>query len=317
MLFVVLFAWYLWAIVDLRLVFQARDMLFLWNVHYFTDFVGEPGSILVWVDKLLVQSCYHGWPGAIAVAAAAWLLFVSTIGVMNALGRASIGGTWVIPGVLLISLFGSCLFPASALIGLTLAMTAANVWCRTPPCRPWLRLLLFVAISAFLYYVVGVAYYCFAACCTIHEALTRKQWLSAVSLLLAAVAVKFGLDEVLVRLNLASHNFHVFSLVKQDPTPSDWRETVLYLYFPACALVVVSRQAAVALARALWRRLRKSDENVSSPERCTSGSENRTESALHGPFWRVEGPRDSLDRGDRAGVVARRSGRIRFVRSPA
>ena len=172
-LFVVLFAWYLCAVVDLRLVFLARDMLFLWNVRYFTDFLGQPGSLLEWTDKLLVQLCYHGWPAAIAIAAAAWLLLVSTIGLMNALGRAQIGGTWVIPGILLVSLYSGYLFPTSVIVGLALAVTAANAWCRMPACRPWLRLLLFVAVSAVLYYVAGEAYYCFAACCAIHESLAN------------------------------------------------------------------------------------------------------------------------------------------------
>jgi hypothetical protein len=278
-LFVLLFAWYLWAVVDLRLVFQGYDMLFLWNFHYFTDFIGESGALLVWADKLLVQSCYLGWPGAVAIAAIAWLLFISTSGLMSVLGRARIGGTWVIPGVLLVSLYGSCLFPTSAVVGLTLAIGAANVWCRTPHCRPWLRLLLFAAISAVLYYVAGDGYYCFAACAAIHEALTRREQLSGALFVLVAVAVKIGLDAVLVRLNLASHNFHVFSLVKQQPMPFEWRETALYLYFPACALFAASREAAVAAVRALWRRLRKSDGDVLPQERCTSGRDNRQPSA--------------------------------------
>jgi hypothetical protein len=254
-LFVALFAWYLWAVVDLRLVFQTRDMLFLWNFRYFTDFLGQPGSLLDWADKLLVQLCYNGWPGAIALGGIVWLLLISTIQLTNAVGRANIGGTWVIPGVLLVVVYSRYLFPSSVVAGLALTVTGANVWCRMPVWRPWLRLLLFVAVSVVLYYVAGEAYYCFAACCAIHEALTERRRLSGVLFLLAAVAVKYGLDAALIRLDLASHTFHVLSHNEERNSPLDWRLMALYLYFPACSLFAVFRQRMFSFIAAPWRRL--------------------------------------------------------------
>jgi len=268
----------LWTIVDLRLVFQARDMLFLWNVRYFTDFLGQPGALLEWTDKLLVQWCYHGWPAAIAIAVTAWLLLVSMIGLTNALSRASIGGTWVIPGILLVSLYGSYLFPTSVVMGLMLAMTAANAWCRLPARRPWLRLVFFVAISAVLYYVTGEAYYCFAACCVIHEALAERRRLSGGLFVLAAAAVKFGLDALLARLNLASHHFYVFTLARQQRAPLNWRESVLYLYFPACALFVVFWPSVTALTKATWRRLPKLSGKPYSSKLGKNSRKNQEES---------------------------------------
>jgi hypothetical protein len=273
-LFVLLFAWYLWAVIDLRLEFQARDRLFLWNVRYFTDFLGQPGALLEWTHHLLVQLSCDGWPGAIAIAATAWLLLVSTIGLMSAVGRGTIGGTWVIPGILVVSLYGDYLFPTSAVVGLTLAVAAANLWCRLPLLRPGLRLALFVAASAVLYYVAGEACYCFAACCAIDEGLAKRRRLWGVLFLLAAAAVKFGLDAALARFNPASHNFHVFSLDRQQPVPLDWRETALYLYFPLCALFVVFRQTVLSLLEAPWRRLRKGREEAHPPEHGQSGSRN-------------------------------------------
>ena len=106
-----------------------------------------------WTDRLLVQLCYWGWPAVIAVTAAAWLLLVATIGLMNATGAGSAGAPGT-PGR------GSCRqscswpicgqyqFRASTVVGLALAMTAANGWARTPIRRPSLRLVLFLMISA-------------------------------------------------------------------------------------------------------------------------------------------------------------------------
>lgn len=131
-LFAVLFAWFLYAAVDLRLVFLDRDVLFLWNLRYLTDFVGQPGSLLQWSDNLLVQMCYFGWPAAIAIAAVTWLLLVSTVGLMNALGHAKMRGGWLIPAILVATLFGGYEFPTPTIVGLAVAVTAANGWVRMP-----------------------------------------------------------------------------------------------------------------------------------------------------------------------------------------
>ncbi len=262
-LFAAFFAWYMYAVVDLRLVFQARDVLFLWNRRYFTDFVGRPGSLLEWTDNLLVQLCYYGWPAAIALAVATWLLLVSTIGFMNRSGRAALGGTWVIPAILIVVLCSGYHFPTSLIVGLTLAMFAANGWCRLPLRRLWLRLALFVAISAVLYYVTGVAFYCFAACCVIYEVLLEKRWLSAVLLLLAAVGTKFGLDVILAHLGLASDTYRLLSLDKYNAAEPKWGAILLYCYFPACVLLMIVRQAAFSPTRKLLQRLRGSSEKES------------------------------------------------------
>jgi hypothetical protein len=255
----------------MRLVFQARDKLFLWNLGYFTDFIGQPGSPLEWADNLLVQLCYDGWPGAIAVAVAAWLLLVSTIGFMKALGRADVGGTWVVPAILLVVLSSNYFFHASVIAGLALAMTATNGWCRMPAWRPWLRLTVFVLISAALYYVADVACYIFAACCVIHEALVEKRRLSGLFLLLAVVGVKFGLDAVLARLNLATLHFHVPS--DEDPvTHLHWCVMLLYGYFPACALFVLYRQTVDALMKPLLKRLQE-DNGTKDPPPHGNGDE--------------------------------------------
>jgi hypothetical protein len=261
-LFLVFFALYLYTVVDLRLVFQARDKLFLWNLDFFTDFLGQPGSLLKWVDDLLVQLCYNGWPGAIAMAAIAWLLLVSTIGFMNAAGRVEIGGMWVIPAILLMIPYSNYFFQTQVIVGLALAMAAANGWCRLPVRRPGYRLFLFIILSVAVYYVTGVTYYCFAACCVIHEALAEKRWLWGAFFLLAAAGVKFGLDVALLQFDLASQHFHILSL--EDNSLLNWWVMLLYGYFPLGELYAVFRQPVYASMKRALQRLRGPKKNIPS-----------------------------------------------------
>jgi hypothetical protein len=281
-LFVVFLAWFLSEVVDLRLVSAARHVLFLWNIRYLTDFLGQPGSLLEWTDNLLVQLCCFGWPAVMAITVMTWLLLVSTIGLMARLGGGNVAGVWVIPGVLVVALYCGYALPTPVIVGLAVAVAAANGWVRMPVCRPWLRLILFVVVSTVLYDVMGEAYYCFAACCVIHEALAERRWISGVLLLLAAVAVKFGLDAFLAQVELASRNFHVFSPDELLNIPADWRMVTLYLYFPACALFAVFRRPILAATNAAWRRLGKSAATSPSPQQCEGGRENHRQPGISG-----------------------------------
>ncbi len=258
LLFVALLAWYLYAILDLRLVFEARDEMFLWNLRFLTDFTGQPGSLLKWADSLLVQLCYYGWPGAVAYAVLAWLLLVSTIGFMDATARVKVGGTWVVPGVFLVVLYSEYFSSKSMIVGLALAIAAANGWVRMPRQGAWLRWVAFFTVSIALYYTAGAAFYCFLACCVIHEGLAGKRWVSGMLLLLAGAGVKFALDAVLVHLDIASRNYHVPRLDEFRQTPLS-RQMVLFLgYFPACAALLAFRQEVGQAVTTLWQRLRGS-----------------------------------------------------------
>ncbi|MBN1515023.1 hypothetical protein JXA32_00485 [Candidatus Sumerlaeota bacterium] len=254
-LFVALLGLYLYAIVDARLIFQLRDKIFLWNLRFFMGFTGQSGALLEWSDSLLVQLCYRGWPGALALSAITWLLFASTIGFMNASGRANIGGTWIIPGIFFIWLFGKYSFHTSTIVGSTMAMALANGWARLPVKRIWLRLPLFAAFSAAIYYIAGEAgFYCFAACCIIYETLAEKRRLSGIWMLLIGAGVKFGLPPALASLNLTAWTFHPPFLNDYLRIPRGWHVTLFYCYFPACALFVIYRQTAVSWIKSLGRK---------------------------------------------------------------
>ena len=286
LVFIAFFAAYLYALVDIRLVFLARDRLFLLNLSYFTDFIGTPGSLMEWTDNLLVQLCYNGWPCVVAMAVAAWLLLVSTVGLMNVIARANIGGAWVIPAAFLVALCGRYYFPISAIVGLALAIVVAQGWCSMPLRGTWLRSGVFALISAILYYVVGNAYYCFAACCILHEMLVEKRRLSAAFFLLAAVGVKFGLDFLCAKLQIASSNYHMLSLVEPNRDDWPWLLMLLYAYFPVCALCVLYRRAVLGLVWQIFIPPMPAITNESSPKNEKEKTGEEIASSRRGGAWK-------------------------------
>ena len=270
-LFAALFAWILHAWVDMRLVFQWRESLFLLNFRYLVKFLARPGALMEWTDRLMVQSCYWGWPGVLALTAAVWLLLVATIDLMRTVAQARVGGTWLVPAVLLTAICGQYEFRASVVVGLALAVTAANGWARVPVRRPWLRLVLFLVISAGLYYVAGPAYYSFAACCVIHEALTSKRRVLAVLCLLAAVGVKLGADAVFSRISLALDCVDAPPAAGYERPVLNYAVVFLYAYFPACA-ALVSQFVVPPLGRFVPQSLPKDGTTSRRALRWTAGT---------------------------------------------
>ncbi len=250
-LYLAFFAWYLSSFVDVRLVFQYRDRLFLWNQRFFTDFLGEPGSLLDWADRLYVQLCYFGWPGVAFLVAAAWLVFIATDRFMSAVGKSNVERAWVVPALILTASCCGYNYPASAAVGLAAAMLGATAFAYCPAKSTLLRSFLFAAISLPLYYAVGEAYYVFTACSVIYEAMTERRRQLCGVILVVAVAVIFGLNFFSARYELGTHHFQR----SMAEATLDWRTVVLYAYYPICAIFVSLYDRIVAAAKNVGIRL--------------------------------------------------------------
>ncbi|MCY2930642.1 MAG: DUF6057 family protein [Planctomycetota bacterium] len=203
---------------------------------------------------------------ALVLAGLLWVLLISTIGFMNAVGRGRVSGTWIVPGVLLLPLYSQYQFPTSAIVGVALTMAAANAWLRTPTRRIAWRTAFFVVLCTALYYVTGVVGGgVFVACCVIGEILVERRWLLGLVLLGVATGVKFGVDWALLHIGLAWPHSPGFYPNLPAPGLPDWPILALYAYFPVCELAVIGRRKAKSLAMGVWQRLRGSEKRQSPP----------------------------------------------------
>ncbi|MBN2703976.1 MAG: hypothetical protein JXR23_07170 [Pontiellaceae bacterium] len=241
-MFSILFFWFLYAVVDARLIFQARDKLFLLNLYYFTDFIGEPGLLLEWTDSLLVQLCYAGWPGALFFSVILWSLLASTNHFMNKVAGGRSVATWIIPGVVLMGLYADYYTHSSILVGTALTMTASNGWIHAGKWPGVIRFLLFSALALALYSVAGgFALTCFSACCLISEILIERKLRIAGGMLLVAVLIQFGIDAALRIFDPATDHFLLPAKEEFLQTKTGIQPTVfLYAYFPVCAGIVAA-----------------------------------------------------------------------------
>ena len=256
-LFSLFFGWFLAHVADSRLIFQSRDKLFLWNMHYFCDFTAQPGALLEWMDGLLVQLCYHGWPGALVLAALVGVLLFFTVRLMDAFRAGKTVGTWVIPGWALIWLYADYKTHTALLTGSLLALIAAKCWIQTVRLRAFFRFILFILLSITVYYVAGeLALYSFSACVLVYSFFVEKRAVDGAKQLVSVLIVRFGVAAALRALDLSGHYYQPPALDAFNATPPDGQELAFFSYFPICALVMI-------LSRSLWKKKEKEENAVS------------------------------------------------------
>ncbi len=256
LVFLAVFSLYLYGCVDLRLVFWNQNDLFPWSARFAHDFLVTPGEPCDWLGRLLLQSCFFGWPGVIAVTASVAVLLFSARDYFSRIGPAPVARyVWVVPAVLLAVLHSQYTFSLSATLALAMAMLASSLYVRISCRQGWFRFAVFAAASLVLNHAVGEAYYVFAACAVIYEFLAAKRRRLGLSLLLVVLAVKFGAEPVLRWLSSEWFRAGPPEASYLIPRPG-WEAAMLkalYLYYPVSALIVASRHWAGPLAAALGR----------------------------------------------------------------
>jgi uncharacterized protein DUF6057 len=242
--------------VNMRLVFWNQYDLFLWNDRFARDFMVSAGLPVEWLGKLWLQPCHQGWLGALVVVVVLWGLFISAEAYYSRIElRSRFRFTWLIPTVLLAVLHSQYTFSLSGTAGLALALAASNAYVRVFGQRWWARLAVFIVASMLLCWTVGEAYYTFAGCCVVYELLVAKKRSLGLSFLLVVPAVTFGIDTGLFHVNSTYLHCDIPEVSYLIP-PHGWERwalVLLYAYFPACAMLLVAKPAAIEL----WNRLRQ------------------------------------------------------------
>jgi len=295
--FLAIFALYLDRWVNMRLVFWNQNDLFLVNLGFARDFMVAAGQPCQWLGKLLLQACHGGWPGALAVAAVAGLLFLSAkASLWRIAPGARVDHVWIVPAVLLVLLHSQYTYSLSTTLGLAIALVGTSAYVRAPGRNGWARLAAFVAASVPVYYLAGGAYLVFVTCSLVYELVTVKRRLRGLSLVPAALAVKLGIDSGLGALNAAYLHCELpeTSYLIHN-TAGAWAVGLLDAYFPVCALFLAARgTTAPLLARLrrarLWPRTRtaelgagRSRQDRSKPWGRRRGSGVAGQSAGRGP----------------------------------
>jgi len=151
--------------------------LFLKGMCFFREFVVRPGGLSEYVAACCSQFFYYRHGGPVILTLIAWIAFLAA----GRLERAVRGGAdfylRFVPPLLLLAAWNRYTFRLSHHVSLVAGLVFATAWVLAMHRRRRVlaRGLVFVAASALLYYVAGMAVFLFAGLCALCEVAVRHR----------------------------------------------------------------------------------------------------------------------------------------------
>ncbi len=249
LIFFILFYLYLWLYVDLRLIYHGGGRItnfpvFLRGWTFFRQFISHPGGPVEYAAAFLSQSFYYSWTGALVVTLLAWLICLCTDYFLRAISTLSFRWIRFIPPILLLIIYSHYTYYFAPIVALLTALFFACLYLRiTPTGGTLFCLVVFLVLSAILYYIAGGGYLLFAALCAIYALLFKRRWQIGLLFLLLAVVIPYVEGVKIFGVSV----INAFS----QSLPFSWKiigyETrrkmveivyILYLFLPLTALVL-------------------------------------------------------------------------------
>jgi len=251
-LFFLAYYFYTWIVIEPALYYSWQQPVFYFGASFFNEFLNFPGGLGEYAGAFLSQLYYIPWLGALVITLIGWSLSIFTGLIFKAVSKTSLKPgrhpivLHLIPAVLLIILHSQYLHLLSNSLGLLVALVSANLYVRCCskiiPAKNWLRTVLFLVMSIFLYYSIAGQFFLFASLCILFELLNfKKSWFYRlemglfyliITLLLPFIAAKYlfviNLEDAFTYLLPFTHEY------KPVFTPY-----LLYAYFP-CVLLGIA-----------------------------------------------------------------------------
>ena len=232
---------YLWWVVDARLIFHSLGVLrpyapFDFNVGwpFFWEQVPHAGGFVRYAANLATQLYQYGWLGSLLLTGLALVMCWSVDHLFHLTGRPRGRVLRYVPALLVLVLCGGyahALGPLLALVLAMLAFAAYSLFARQA--RSQLAgVVMVIATSTFLYLVVGNASLLFCLLVLIYELLVRRRGLMAAVVLVSAMVT---LGWITLRTPEVESWQVVFRSLLDDPgIPQSGQPIVwlLYSFFP-------------------------------------------------------------------------------------
>ncbi len=172
--------WFLWKVVDTRLLYHGGGEIqvfpvFRWEYIFFQDFLRYPGGLAKYVSALLAQYYYYAWCGALVLTIQAWLLYSSAKIYMCAVQAERLG--WLCFGLplLIVALHAGYTYCFTAATNLLLGLALACLYARCGDAKAWVRYLTVLVMGTLLYAIAASGFVVFGFLVALY-ALHQRCW---------------------------------------------------------------------------------------------------------------------------------------------
>jgi len=208
-LFFVLYFLYLWLYVDLKLIYHGAGVITDFPVFYrgwnfFVPFLSYPGGLVEYLSAFLSQLFFYSWAGALVVTIQAWLMCLCLGYLLNIATTKRNRLVWYALPILVLILYTQYTCHFVTTMAFLAALATACIYLKTAGSHDKViyRVIVYLVLSAVLYYLAGGALILFAAICAIYEFVFQFRWKMSLFCLLCAAAIAYILGFLVFQLSL-------------------------------------------------------------------------------------------------------------------
>ena len=176
-----------------HLLYYRDSVVFLVDADFFSGFLGRPGGIVSYLSAFLSTTLAINWLGSLVVTVLATLICLATRQLFDTMAGVNVRILWLVPALLILALLGQYVHLIELCTGLTVALSLATVYVLLGDCHDAVRLIAFLVLSVFAYFLTAGFYLIFACLCGIYElGVKRHLGLGALGVLCAALVPLAG-----------------------------------------------------------------------------------------------------------------------------
>ncbi|MBN1516649.1 hypothetical protein JXA32_08785 [Candidatus Sumerlaeota bacterium] len=207
------------------------------GLNVFSDLPAYPGKLAVFAAGWLLHIFYYSWAGAASITALAWILFWGADKYIGAMSDGRLRWLRFVPAIVLLAQYSRYCHYLMENISIAFGVLLVCLYLHASKLRPLLRLIIFLALSAILYYAAVFSYLLFVALCASYEVFHQRHWINGLAALLSVlliplIASMLVFDQTLASAYLCTLPYEPLIIGFQGP----WLYLFLYLFFPLAGL---------------------------------------------------------------------------------
>lgn len=173
-LFFACFFFYTWLRISPRLLYYNNPELFLLDSGFFKGFLYYPGGLANYISRFLLEFYYFNWPGALIITLFTFLICLQYSWYLKNVIDRPLGILFFIPAILVFIVYNQ--YSSLSLVGLFLVLLCVNIYTKIGPERILAKIILYLALSVFVYCVAVYSYWLFSAICAIWEIIRNRKY---------------------------------------------------------------------------------------------------------------------------------------------
>ena len=202
-----------------------------------------PGGLTQYLAALFTQLCYFPWLGALFIILIGWGLYLLSASLLDIKADSILRVVCFVPAIIILMICSRYETPLSFGVALLFVMLVAVLYKKISVRMGWLRIVLFLILSAALYYLAGGAILIFVLWAAMFEFFERRSFAFCLTCLVLGTAVAWLAGMVLFRLDDSDSYLSFIPLIQiaqiiQQEKLSKFLSIVLIAFIPAAVLII-------------------------------------------------------------------------------